>query len=70
MCISICPFGSNSYDQKGRKILKCDLCEGDPECVKVCPSGALVYGERSTVNVTKRLEAAGKLKAILQRAKP
>jgi Fe-S-cluster-containing hydrogenase component 2 len=68
MCISICPFGSNSYDEKGRKILKCDLCDGDPQCVKVCPSGALVYGERSTVNITRRLQAAGKLKAIVQRA--
>ena len=69
MCIDICPFGSNSYDEKSRKILKCDLCDGDPQCVKVCPSGALVYGERSTVNVARRLQAAGKLKAIVWEAR-
>jgi Fe-S-cluster-containing hydrogenase component 2 len=66
MCIHICPFGSTSYDAKGHKILKCDLCEGDPQCAKVCPSGAIVYGERSTVNVAKRQQAAGKLKAIVR----
>jgi len=69
MCINICPFGSNFYDEKGRKILKCDLCGGDPQCVKFCPSGALTYGERTTVNVARRLEAAAKLKALVQRAR-
>lgn len=24
--------------------IKCDLCGGDPECMKHCPEGALVYG--------------------------
>ncbi len=23
--------------------MKCDLCEGDPECVKYCPYGAIEY---------------------------
>ena len=64
MCIQICPFGGNFYDVRGRKILKCDLCNGDPQCATVCPSGAIVYGERSTVNVAKRRLAAAKLKAI------
>lgn len=69
MCIQICPFGGNFYDVKGRKILKCDLCGGDPQCARVCPSGAIQYGERNTMNVAKRLQAAAKLKAIVRRAK-
>ena len=68
-CILVCPFGTSSYDEKGRKILKCDLCCGDPQCVKFCPSGALAYGERSTINLARRLETAGKLRATLQRAR-
>ncbi len=69
MCIEICPFGGSRYDVKGRKILKCDLCGGDPQCAKVCPSGAIVYGERSTANAAKRQQAAIKLKAIARGAK-
>jgi Fe-S-cluster-containing hydrogenase component 2 len=69
MCIQICPFGSNSYDEKGHKILKCDLCGGEPQCAKFCPSGALVYGERSTVNVARRLQTAARLKTMVQKAR-
>ena len=32
-----------SYDPETKKATKCDLCAGDPQCVKVCPSGALSY---------------------------
>jgi carbon-monoxide dehydrogenase iron sulfur subunit len=69
MCVEICPFGGTWFDVKGHKILKCDLCGGDPQCANVCPSGAIVYGERSTVNAAKRQQAAIKLKAIVRGAK-
>jgi len=69
MCIQICPFGGNFYDAKGRKILKCDLCAGDPQCAHVCPSGAITYVERSVINVAKRQQAAAKLKAIVRGAR-
>jgi Fe-S-cluster-containing hydrogenase component 2 len=69
MCLQACPFGSNRYDARARKILKCDLCGGDPQCARACPSGAIVYGERNTVNVAKRRLAAEKLKVIAQGAR-
>jgi Fe-S-cluster-containing hydrogenase component 2 len=25
------------------KVQKCDLCGGDPECAKACPTGAITY---------------------------
>ena len=59
----------NFFDTRGHKILKCDLCGGDPQCATVCPSGAIVHGERSTVNVAKRLQSAAKLKAIASGAR-
>jgi len=31
-------FGDNAYH--------CDLCEGDPQCVKVCTPGALTFTKR------------------------
>jgi len=45
MCILACPYGNIHFDH-GRGISrKCDLCGGDPECVKHCISGALNYEE-------------------------
>jgi Fe-S-cluster-containing hydrogenase component 2 len=42
-CVVACPFGAITIDpQKGVAIL-CDLCGGDPECVKVCTPGAIGF---------------------------
>jgi Fe-S-cluster-containing hydrogenase component 2 len=43
LCVPACPSGLIS---EGRKtVVKCDLCGGDPQCVKACPNGALLYVE-------------------------
>jgi carbon-monoxide dehydrogenase iron sulfur subunit len=34
-CVEACPFGAIQVGPN-REILKCDLCGGDPECVKYC----------------------------------
>jgi len=43
LCTLVCPYGGVFYSAKEKKMIKCDLCDGDPECVKVCKPGALVY---------------------------
>ena len=43
MCVNACPLGSASFSPAIRKIIKCETCDGDPGCVKYCPSRALVY---------------------------
>jgi carbon-monoxide dehydrogenase iron sulfur subunit len=40
-CITACRFGSIRFDPSQNTLVKCDLCDGDPECVKVCPTGAI-----------------------------
>jgi Fe-S-cluster-containing hydrogenase component 2 len=35
-CVSACPFGAIRLDRKKGIALKCDLCGGDPQCVRVC----------------------------------
>jgi Fe-S-cluster-containing hydrogenase component 2 len=39
-CIDACPDGMITMDAQG-KADKCDLCDGDPLCVRYCVSGAL-----------------------------
>lgn len=43
MCMIACPFGAVSVDPNAKKVVKCDLCAGDPACAKFCPTGAIEY---------------------------
>lgn len=47
ICIEACPFHALALDEEKAVIFKCDLCGGDPECVKWCSKGALIYKEIS-----------------------
>lgn len=44
-CIKACPYEIPRvrFNKYTNKATKCDLCGGDPECVKMCPTGALTY---------------------------
>lgn len=50
-CVAACPFGAISVIAKGgqTKVIKCDLCRGEPECVKHCESGAIQFREASEI---------------------
>jgi carbon-monoxide dehydrogenase iron sulfur subunit len=40
-CEKECPFGAIKFDLSRRKAFKCDLCKGDPQCVRWCPTHSL-----------------------------
>jgi Fe-S-cluster-containing dehydrogenase component len=44
-CIQACPYEIPRirFDRVKKKAIKCDLCGGDPACVKACQTGALTY---------------------------
>ncbi len=44
-CIAHCPYtpARISFNKQTNKATKCTLCDGDPACVKACPTGALQY---------------------------
>lgn len=64
MCVSACPMGNISVSTIRKKILKCDLCGGDPGCAKVCPSGAIQYVDSSEANIVKKKAVAEKFKDL------
>jgi len=47
MCTLACPFGAVVYETANRRIVKCDLCDGNPECAAFCPTRALEYVEET-----------------------
>ena len=42
-CVQACPFDAIWLDEKQGIARKCDLCGGDPTCVRYCAPGALVF---------------------------
>jgi anaerobic carbon-monoxide dehydrogenase iron sulfur subunit len=44
-CIGGCPFGMVVFNKETETAMKCDLCGGDPICVRYCPTGAIVIDE-------------------------
>jgi Fe-S-cluster-containing dehydrogenase component len=45
MCLLACPYGNVHFDTGSGVSRKCDLCGGDPMCVRSCTAGALRYVE-------------------------
>ena len=43
MCVYACPFGAMGFDADRGRPYKCDLCGGDPLCVRFCDPGALTF---------------------------
>lgn len=67
MCVTACPFGGMGIDTTSRKVIKCDLCDGDPQCVKFCFPEALQFVEANAVNLRKKREAATKLAELMSK---
>ncbi len=65
-CRETCPFGGLSLDPVSGKAAVCDLCQGDPQCVKWCPTGALTFGSsEAPVPEVKRDTGAGTARSLL-----
>ena len=52
-----CPFGAISVDPLTDRIIKCDLCLGDPACAKFCPTGAIEYVTADAYALVRQREA-------------
>ena len=58
LCADACPGSSIIFHPTSRAPISCDLCDGDPQCPKVCPKGALTLkGTRSAVIAPKEIAA-------------
>ncbi len=64
----VCPFGAMSYNTTDKKVFKCDLCDGDPQCVRFCDIKCVEYLDAGDVSIEKKREAALKLTKANQKA--
>lgn len=65
MCVVSCPFGAVRFNSETRKPAKCDLCGGDPACVKKCKPGALFFSKPHLHGNKRRTELGAKLSGLI-----
>ncbi|QGP93116.1 Anaerobic dimethyl sulfoxide reductase chain B [Neomoorella glycerini] len=61
LCLQVCPFGALRQLPGQKTVQKCDLCGGDPQCARYCPSGSLQYVEEEVYNRSRRRELAARV---------
>ena len=49
LCSLACPYGGIYLDNKTQTAFKCDLCDGKPKCVEVCPYHVLDFVKNSQI---------------------
>jgi Fe-S-cluster-containing hydrogenase component 2 len=66
MCEEACPFGNIFFSEQEQKTVKCELCNGNPQCVLFCATKALEFREPEAKTAGKRRALAEKLKEVYQ----
>ena len=67
-CVLSCPYGMMTLDPVDGHAVKCNLCGGQPECVKHCREEAILYVAADKAAVHRREAIARKPREERQRA--
>jgi Fe-S-cluster-containing hydrogenase component 2 len=67
VCFMACPFGGIGIKPGNGRIFKCELCGGDPECVKACEDEAITYDEPDVALMDKKIQSIGSLSVLLDK---
>jgi Fe-S-cluster-containing dehydrogenase component len=68
-CIMACPFDHPFFDVTERVTVKCDYCDGDPQCVAFCYAKAVFFADADQMNLGKKREAATKFLESIKQVK-
>ena len=60
-CVGVCPFGAMNFNIIDKRVFKCDLCDGDPQCVRFCEVNAIEFVDADEVSIAKKRNAAKRL---------
>lgn len=60
-CVAVCPFGAMAFNRMDKKVFKCDVCDGDPQCVRFCEEKAVDYVDADDVSIQKKRDAASRV---------
>ncbi len=65
LCAIACPEAAPLVERKTGAIRKCDLCEGDPLCVELCPEQALSFSRGKPIGWIRFLRWPAQLLSFL-----
>jgi len=69
-CFGACSFGAIAFHPTKKIVTFCDLCDGEPECIKYCPfEGALTFATKDEVGHKYRRGTFEKLQEELKKKK-
>ena len=68
LCEAACPLGVIIFSPLEQKAVKCELCDGQPQCVEFCVTGALTYKEPEDIAYGRRRTVAEKLREVYESA--
>jgi Fe-S-cluster-containing hydrogenase component 2 len=57
-----------SYNQTDKKVFKCDLCGGQPQCVRFCDMKAIDFVAADNMTTVKKRNAATRICASQKNA--
>ena len=60
-CILACNNQAIKLESPQGPVRICNLCEGEPQCATICPTGAISYGEIADIKQKKMAQASGRL---------
>ncbi|MGD2127315.1 MAG: 4Fe-4S binding protein, partial [Desulfobacteraceae bacterium] len=60
-CVTVCPFGAMSFNTIDKRVFKCDVCDGEPQCVRFCEEKAVDYVDAADVSTLKKRDAAKRI---------
>jgi Fe-S-cluster-containing hydrogenase component 2 len=61
MCVAACPFGAMRWHAGRERVFKCNLCGGDPQCVRFCYTKAVDYQDMGNISKGRTRQAAENL---------
>ncbi|MGD0233411.1 MAG: 4Fe-4S dicluster domain-containing protein [Syntrophorhabdales bacterium] len=67
-CVAVCPFGAMNFNTIDKKVIKCDLCDGEPQCVRFCDIKAVDYVDAAKVSISKKRDAALRISSAQKKA--
>ncbi|MDP2645144.1 MAG: 4Fe-4S dicluster domain-containing protein [Desulfobacterales bacterium] len=65
-CVEACPYDNVKLSPDCDKMLKCDLCGGDPECVKYCAYGTLSFVDADPETLESKNRVKEEIAALLK----
>ncbi len=65
ICVMICPIGGIFIDPVTNLAYKCDLCDGDPECVKYCDLEAIKFVPKDLADLSRKRSSSERLSELL-----